>query len=38
MGHTLFEAWLICCEVFFLMCGFRDPHAPWAAPQRMWDL
>ena len=20
---------------FFLMTGFRDPHAPWAAPQRM---
>lgn len=23
---------------FFLMAGFRDPHAPWAAPQRMYDL
>ena len=23
---------------FFLMTGFRDPHAPWAAPQRMYDL
>ena len=23
---------------FFLMTGFRDPHAPWAAPQRMADL
>ena len=20
------------------MTGFRDPHAPWAAPQRMYDL
>jgi len=20
------------------MTGFRDPHAPWAAPQRSWDL
>ena len=25
-------------QPFFLMTGFRDPHAPWAAPQRMWDL
>ena len=25
-------------EPFFLMSGFRDPHAPWAAPQRMYDL
>ena len=23
---------------FFLMAGFRDPHAPWAAPKRMYDL
>ena len=23
---------------FFVMTGFRDPHAPWAAPQRMYDL
>eukprot|EP00656_Telonema_subtile_P036124 TRINITY_DN40092_c0_g1_i1.p1 TRINITY_DN40092_c0_g1~~TRINITY_DN40092_c0_g1_i1.p1 ORF type:complete len:459 (+),score=126.85 TRINITY_DN40092_c0_g1_i1:86-1462(+) len=23
---------------FFMMSGFRDPHAPWAAPQRMYDL
>ena len=23
---------------FFMMVGFRDPHAPWAAPQRMYDL
>ena len=20
------------------MCGFRKPHAPWQAPQRMYDL
>lgn len=25
-------------QPFFLMTGFRDPHAPWAAPQRMYDL
>ena len=23
---------------FYLMCGFRKPHAPWQAPQRMYDL
>mmetsp|Transcript_24362 Transcript_24362/g.87015 ORF Transcript_24362/g.87015 Transcript_24362/m.87015 type:complete len:508 (+) Transcript_24362:144-1667(+) len=23
---------------FFLLCGFRDPHAPWVAPKRMYDL
>ena len=23
---------------FFLMTGFRDPHAPWAAPPRMYAL
>ena len=23
---------------FFVMAGFRDPHAPWAAPKRMYDL
>ena len=23
---------------FFLITGFRDPHAPWAAPQRMYNL
>jgi iduronate 2-sulfatase len=23
---------------FFMMVGFRDPHAPWAAPKRMYDL
>jgi iduronate 2-sulfatase len=23
---------------FYMMVGFRDPHAPWAAPQRMYDL
>lgn len=23
---------------FFLMTGFRDPHAPWDAPKRMYDL
>ena len=23
---------------FFLMAGFRDPHLPWAAPQRMYNL
>ena len=23
---------------FFMMVGFRDPHAPWAAPRRMYDL
>ena len=23
---------------FFLMTGFRDPHAPWAAPARMYAL
>ena len=23
---------------FFLMTGFRKPHAPWEYPQRMWDL
>ena len=23
---------------FFVAAGFRDPHAPWAAPQRMYDL
>ena len=23
---------------FFLISGFRDPHAPWAAPKRMYDL
>ena len=23
---------------FFVQVGFRDPHAPWAAPQRMYDL
>ena len=23
---------------FYLMVGFRDPHVPWAAPQRMYDL
>ena len=25
-------------QPFFLMTGFRDPHAPWVAPQRMYDL
>lgn len=25
-------------QPFFIMTGFRDPHAPWAAPQRMYDL
>ena len=25
-------------QPFFLMAGFRDPHAPWAAPKRMYDL
>eukprot|EP01062_Namystynia_karyoxenos_P005426 TRINITY_DN118_c1_g1_i1.p1 TRINITY_DN118_c1_g1~~TRINITY_DN118_c1_g1_i1.p1 ORF type:complete len:499 (+),score=105.87 TRINITY_DN118_c1_g1_i1:74-1570(+) len=25
-------------QPFFVMTGFRDPHAPWAAPQRMYDL
>jgi iduronate 2-sulfatase len=25
-------------QPFFFMTGFRDPHAPWAAPQRMYDL
>ena len=25
-------------QPFFLMTGFRDPHAPWDAPQRMYDL
>ncbi len=23
---------------FYVMAGFRKPHAPWQAPQRMWDL
>lgn len=23
---------------FFVMAGFRKPHAPWQAPQRMYDL
>jgi len=23
---------------FYLMCGFRKPHAPWQYPKRMWDL
>ena len=23
---------------FYMMVGFRDPHAPWAAPQRCYDL
>jgi len=23
---------------FFVMAGFRSPHAPWAAPKRMYDL
>lgn len=23
---------------FYMMVGFRDPHAPWAAPRRMYDL
>eukprot|EP01045_Picozoa_sp_COSAG04_P019221 COSAG04_NODE_1848_length_5409_cov_7.118644_3_plen_198_part_00 len=23
---------------FYVMCGFRKPHAPWQAPQRMYDL
>ena len=23
---------------FYVMSGFRKPHAPWQAPQRMWDL
>jgi len=23
---------------FFIMAGFRDPHAPWVAPQRCYDL
>ena len=23
---------------FFLMTGFRKPHAPWEYPARMWDL
>jgi len=23
---------------FFIMAGFRDPHAPWAAPQRFYDM
>eukprot|EP00041_Stephanoeca_diplocostata_P018983 m.402447 g.402447 ORF g.402447 m.402447 type:complete len:633 (-) comp21178_c0_seq8:277-2175(-) len=23
---------------FYVMCGFRKPHAPWQYPQRMWDL
>ena len=25
-------------QPFYVMTGFRDPHAPWAAPQRMYDL
>ena len=25
-------------QPFFLMTGWRDPHAPWDAPQRMYDL
>jgi arylsulfatase A-like enzyme len=25
-------------QPFFQLVGFRDPHAPWAAPQRMYDL
>ena len=23
---------------FFVMAGFRKPHAPWQHPKRMWDL
>lgn len=25
-------------QPFFLMAGFKKPHAPWQAPQRMYDL
>lgn len=23
---------------FYVMAGFRKPHAPWQYPKRMWDL
>ena len=32
------ETWRNTSRPFYMMVGFRDPHAPWAAPQRMYDL